>query len=108
MLDRYFEQARSGAIADGTDPLGPLCVIGGAAGPEQFLTLSTWSFWTSIEACTGGDIRRPLVTRNASLIVEGGPVHYEILSAVEAGRPGEPAPDGTPTLERDDVGLQAH
>ena len=84
LLDRYFEESRTGVIADGADPMGPLVVVSGAEGPDEFLTISTWSSWSCIEACTGGDIRRPLVTRNAARIASGGPVHYEILSEVTA------------------------
>jgi hypothetical protein len=89
MLERYIEDARTGTIADGADPMGPLAVVSGVAGPDSFLTISTWSSWSCIEACTGGDIRRPLVTRNAAWIASGGPVHYEILGELD---PGHPAP----------------
>jgi hypothetical protein len=86
LLDQYFEESRTGVIADGADPMGPLVVVSGTAGPDEFLTISTWSSWSCIEACTGGDIRRPLATRNAARIASGGPVHYEILSEIT----GEP------------------
>ena len=46
--------------------------------PDHFLTASVWPDWASLEACTGGDIRRPFLSRNQARLAEGGPTHYEI------------------------------
>jgi hypothetical protein len=113
MLERYFDEARTGTLADGADPMGPLIVVSGAAGADSFLTISTWSSWSCIEACTGGDIRRPLATRNAAWIASGGPVHYEILSELSPtpATPAAPADASTMAasgVTSQDADLQAH
>ena len=111
-LELYFKESRNGVIADGADPMGPLVVVSGAEARDEFLTISTWSSWSCIETCTGGDIRRPLVTRNAARIAAGGPVHYEILAEVTArlGTPDDKtavgaSPGASPGAEPD-AGLQ--
>jgi hypothetical protein len=47
--------------------------------PASLVTVSAWTDWKAIEAATGGDIRHPMVTRNAVRIASGSAAHYEIL-----------------------------
>ena len=86
-LDVYLEEARAGARIDGTRPDGPGTVVCGSDGQAAFVTVSLWPDWSAIEACTGGNIQRPLTTRNAARIAEGAPTHFEIVPSPE------PAPD---------------
>jgi hypothetical protein len=79
-LDVYFDEAQIGVVADGADPMGPIAVYSGQHEKDRFITASIWTSWASLQACTGGDIHQPLATRNADRIVDGGPVHYEILA----------------------------
>jgi hypothetical protein len=59
LLDPYLDEARRGNIVDGADPMGPIAVVSGTDEPDSFMTISTWSSWSCVEACTGGDMQRP-------------------------------------------------
>lgn len=85
--EAYLEEARAGSVVDGARPDGPGAVACGVVGTEGFVTVSLWLDWASVEACTGGDIHRPLVTRNAARIERGGPTHFEVIALVR-GTPG--------------------
>ena len=50
------------------------------AGPDRFLTVSLWPDWAAIERATGGDIRRPMSTKDSARIVDMDIVHYEVVS----------------------------
>lgn len=78
-LAAYIDEARIGVRTDGRRPDGPATLWMGVVGPDRFLTVSTWSSWASIASCTGGDVDRPLATRNAVRLVAGRPTHYELL-----------------------------
>jgi len=86
-LDVYLEEAHAGTRVDGARPDGPGSVVCGADGEARFVTVSLWPDWSAIEACTGGNIQRPLTTRNAARIEQGAPTHFEIVPSPE------PAPD---------------
>jgi hypothetical protein len=68
---------------DGQRPDGPGGLVCGIHGEDGFVTLSVWPDWSCIEACTGGDVRHPLTTRNAARLADGGPTHDEIVPAGE-------------------------
>jgi hypothetical protein len=78
-LDAYVAEARAGVLLDGANADGPVCVTMSLEPPDRFVTVSTWTDWTCLERCTGGDRDRPLVTRNAARLIGGGPRHYELL-----------------------------
>ncbi len=78
-LDAYLQEAHAGTRLDGQRADGPGTVVCGTEGDTGFVTVSLWPDWTAIEACTGGDIRRPLATRNAARIESGAPTHYELV-----------------------------
>lgn len=80
-LDAYVEEAMAASRQDSMRPDGPLAVCTALDRPDRFLTASIWSDWASLEACTGGDIRRPLVSRNVARLAGGGPSHYEIIAS---------------------------
>ncbi|MET0771804.1 MAG: hypothetical protein ABWZ82_01865 [Candidatus Limnocylindrales bacterium] len=82
-LEVYLEEARAGTRIDGTRPDGPGSLVCGADGQAAFVTVSLWPDWSAIEACTGGNIQRPLTTRNAARIEQGAPTHFEIVPAIE-------------------------
>jgi hypothetical protein len=95
--EAYLAQARAGVVTDGSRAEGPGALACGLVDQDGFVTASAWPDWSSIEVSTGGDIHRPLVTRNAALIADGGPSHYEILGFVEdpGVRPTPAAGTGT-------------
>jgi hypothetical protein len=78
-LDAYVREAAQGAQQDGQSPAGPAAVCMSVDPPDHFVTVSLWTGWSSIEACTGGDVRRPLATRNRDRLAAGGPTHYEVI-----------------------------
>ena len=82
-LEAYLEEAREGTRIDGGRPEGPGMLVCGSDGQAAFVTVSLWPDWSAIEACTGGNIQRPLTTRNAARIEQGAPTHFEILPSVE-------------------------
>jgi hypothetical protein len=91
-LDAYLEEARAGIRLDGARADGPGMVVSASDAQARFVTVSLWPDWSAIEACTGGNIQRPLVTRNAARIEQGAPTHYEVMSPVAAERdPGRGA-----------------
>jgi hypothetical protein len=89
-LEVYLEEARAGTMLDGASPDGPGALICASDDDATFVTVSLWPDWSAIEACTGGDIQRPLATRNATRIAQGAPTHYEIIPTVASGRDGDP------------------
>ncbi len=79
-LPAYLAEAQAGTVLDGQREDGPgslACATDGATG---FVTVSLWPGWPSIEACTGGDIQHPLLTRNRSRLAGGAPTHYELVA----------------------------
>lgn len=79
-LEAYIEEARRGSLLDGQREDGPIAICMSVEPADRFVTASVWTGWASIEACTGGDIHRPLLTRNAERLADGGPTHYEIVA----------------------------
>jgi hypothetical protein len=91
-LEAYVEEARSGSLADAESNPGLIALYLGTEPPARFITVSAWTGWTAIETATGGDIRHPMVTRNAVRIASGGAAHYEILPSTN--RPPARLPAG--------------
>ncbi|CAN5591537.1 hypothetical protein BH23CHL8_BH23CHL8_20890 [soil metagenome] len=78
-LDAYVKEAAQGVLVDGEGPDGPSAVCMSVDVPDRFVTVSLWTGWASIEASTGGDVGRPLATRNQARLADGGPTHYEVV-----------------------------
>ncbi|MFN8621214.1 MAG: hypothetical protein U0869_10760 [Chloroflexota bacterium] len=78
-LEAYVEEARAGVLLDGASPDGPVSVCMAVVAADRFVTVSTWTDWERLARCTGGDLDRPLVTRNAARLIGGGPVHLELI-----------------------------
>jgi hypothetical protein len=78
-MEAYLAEARGGTFEDLAAEHGPSALYLAVASETRFATISTWTDWTRIEAATGGNIRRPIATRHARLLVAGGASHYEIL-----------------------------
>lgn len=81
-LEAYLAEAQAGTLLDGHRPDGPGTLVCAAEDEAGFVTASLWPDWAAIEACTGGDIRRPLATRNAARIERGEPTHYELVPLI--------------------------
>jgi hypothetical protein len=82
-LDAYVEEARDGTLLDAATNEGLVALYLGTEPPARFITVSAWTDWESIALATGGNIHRPMATRNAARIAEGSPTHYEILPATQ-------------------------
>lgn len=78
-LDAYVDDARYGSLVDGESEDGPIAVCIAVDPPVSFITASIWTDWRCIEASTGGDVHRPLQTRNADRLASGSPTHYEFV-----------------------------
>ena len=46
------------------------------------MTLSLWPSWDAIETATGGDVHRPIVTKDPRRIVDMAIVHYEVIPEI--------------------------
>ena len=49
---------------------------------DRFVTLSLWRSWDAIETATGGDVHRPIVTRDPRRIIGMDVIHYEVIPEV--------------------------
>lgn len=85
-MDAYIDEAHAGTIADERANEGLIALYLGTTGRVTFITVSAWTGWAAIEGATGGDIRRPLATKNSERLVTFDGAHYEILPNVS--RPG--------------------
>ena len=79
-LAAYVEEARAGTLADVEARQGPTALYLAGDPPDRFLTVSLWPDWAAIERATGGDIRRPMSTKDSARIVDMDIVHYEVVS----------------------------
>jgi hypothetical protein len=91
-VDEYLEAARTGAEADATHGEGPLGLFLGLAGERTFVTVSVWHDWSTIQNRTGGNLRQPIATRHAQMLVQGTATHYEILPPAEPAERPKPLP----------------
>jgi len=91
-LDAYVDEAHAGTVADDGAGYGPHALYLGVDPPNRFLTVSLWADWSSIEAATGGDIRRPVATRHADRLTGGSAEHYEVVSDISGIPEGRVAP----------------
>jgi hypothetical protein len=82
-LRAYLDEAERGMAADRAAGHGPIAFYLGCGTGDDFLTLSVWPDWATIEAATGGDIHRPIATRHAERLVAWTGSHYEIVDADE-------------------------
>lgn len=80
-LDRYIEVVDAGTRSDAAAGHGPIALLLGveATSHDAFVTVSTWPDWSTIEAATGGDVRRPIATRNPELLVASEVTHFEVI-----------------------------
>ncbi len=79
-LAAYIEEARAGTLADVEAQRGPAALYLAADPPDRFLTLSLWPDWSAIERATGGDVHRPMSTKDSARIVDMDIVHYEVVT----------------------------
>jgi len=89
-LERYVAEAHAGTLADDDQGRGPLALYLAPRSAEQFLTLSVWSDWASLQEATGGDIDRPIATRHAKLLDAWQAEHYEAIPGLAAPARSEP------------------
>lgn len=87
-LDEYVARAAEGTEIDGRTIDGLAALFLAVDPPTDFVTVSAWRDWASIELATGGNVRRPMATRHAELIARGTAAHYELIGT--ALKPGDP------------------
>lgn len=75
----YIAEARAGMTADAAINDGLVSFALGHDGRDAFVTVSTWTTWSAIEAATGGNTRRPATTRNVRRLADFSIVHLELL-----------------------------
>jgi hypothetical protein len=90
-MDAYLVEARTGMLADASINSGLSACYVGTRRPNDFVTVSAWTSWSAIEQATGGDVRRPFVTRNSARLVSHDVVHFEIIG--EGVGPGAADPE---------------
>jgi hypothetical protein len=78
-LEAYIAEARAGMTADAAVNDGLVSFALGHDADERFVTVSTWTTWSAIEAATGGSTRTPVATRNARRLADFTVVHLELL-----------------------------
>ena len=78
-MDAYLEEAQRGMLADASINSGLSAFYLGTERPDDFVTVSAWSSWSAIEMATGGDVRRPFVTRNSARLASHEVAHFEVL-----------------------------
>ena len=93
-MDAYLEEARSGMLADASINAGLSAFYLGTRRPDDFVTVSAWTTWSAIEMATGGDVRRPFVTRYSARLARYEVAHFEILGEAVGSR--DVAPEDSP------------
>jgi hypothetical protein len=78
-LEPYIEEARVGALADISAGHGALAFFLATCDEDDFLSVSAWPSWEPIQAATGGNITRPIATKNTARLAGGAAQHYEIV-----------------------------
>ena len=81
-LEPYIEESRAGTIADTEAGRGPNAIYLARVEADRFVTLSLWRNWDAIETATGGDVHRPIVTKDPRRIIEMDVVHYEVIAEI--------------------------
>ena len=94
-MDAYLEEARSGMLADASINSGLSAFYLGTRRPDDFVTVSAWTTWSAIEMATGGDVRRPFVTRYSARLARHEVAHFEILGEAVGSRDVD-SEDGPP------------
>lgn len=90
-MDAYLVEARTGMLADASINSGLSAFYLATRRPDDFVTVSAWTSWSAIELATGGDVRRPFVTRNSARLVGHEVLHFEIIG--EGVGPGATDPE---------------
>jgi hypothetical protein len=78
-LDAYIAETEAGTLADAAAGRGPGVLYLAADPPDRFVTISLWPSWQKIAEATGGDIRRPTMTKDSSRLIGLDVSHYEVL-----------------------------
>jgi hypothetical protein len=78
-MDAYLVEARTGMLADASINSGLTAFYLATRRPDDFVTVSAWTSWSAIELATGGDVRRPFVTRNSARLAGHDVAHFEIV-----------------------------
>lgn len=78
-LDPYVDEAHAGTLADSDAGRGPKAIYLAPVPPDRFITMSLWPSWEALQTATGGDVHRPIVTRDPRRIVDMDVIHYEVI-----------------------------
>jgi hypothetical protein len=87
----YAESVRAGVAVDHGRSPDPDVVVLAALSDREFVTISTWSGWTSLQAATGASLERPIMTQHIEDLASFDADHYELLPTDPPGAsPGAP------------------
>jgi hypothetical protein len=87
----YAASVRAGVEVDHGRGSDPDVVVLAAAGDREFVTISTWSGWDSLQAATGASLERPVMTQHMEDLISFDADHFELLPTDPPGAPpGEP------------------
>jgi hypothetical protein len=75
----YAESVRAGVDVDRASSSDPDAVVLASTGQRRFVTISTWSGWTNLQAATGASIERPVSTRHLEDLASFSADHFELL-----------------------------
>lgn len=80
-VDDYVAEVEAGTREDVAAGRGPVALFLGTetSSPDRFVTVSTWPDWATVEAATGGDVRRPIATRHVERLVAWDVTHFEVI-----------------------------
>ncbi len=81
-LEPYIEESRAGTIADTEAGRGPNAIYLAPVEADRFVTVSLWRSWDAIETATGGDVHRPIVTKDPRRIIGMDVIHYEVIPEI--------------------------
>ncbi|MBI2775741.1 MAG: hypothetical protein HYX57_00535 [Chloroflexi bacterium] len=89
-LDDYAHAVITGTELDTDAGHGPLAIYLATRAPDEFLTLSAWRDWDTLQQATGSGTRQPMATRHAELLLDWSVAHYEAIPNVVAAAPESP------------------
>jgi hypothetical protein len=78
-LDVYVDDASQGTRTDAEAGFGPGALYLVARPPTDFIAVSVWRDWSTIERATGGTVVHPAVTRQPERLTAFSVAHYEIV-----------------------------
>jgi hypothetical protein len=87
----YAESVRAGVAIDHARGSDPDVLVLASASDREFVTVTTWSGWDSLQAATGASLQRPIRTQHNEGLASFDADHFELLPTDPPGAPpGKP------------------